>query len=243
MGFLAQIPLKRPLKLSVAYDAALVFMCAEERSVRGTLERCSTFHPGYGASAVILQKGDARAPGCRECNRFPQFGFTLARHDEPEIDTSDCSLPEALLSQVWGKTKLGGVPGWLQSNEWLPCPVCGGETDFVVQLDSEIEKPATDPSLWDSAWEIILGDEVSAHVDAGKAVLLYFNGDGHRIEAVEPTHEFKPGVSIIADPEELERAEARVVHRLPFGASGVSYVFKCRKECSDLSASLLWQTS
>jgi uncharacterized protein YwqG len=150
MGFLAQVPLQSPILFSNFCSMAYIFMCPGKFDDRGWLT-CATYDPHSGANKVIVQEYSDKALICEHPSDFPDYSLTLSYAPEPHIDTSDYSLSDALLHAVYGSTKLGGVPAWLQSNETPVCPSCGEPAIFIAQFDSELDGslPA-DPAEWDS---------------------------------------------------------------------------------------------
>lgn len=147
MDFIGQIRLDAPLPLSRRFQMAYVFMCPGQFDERGWLG-CPTWESFSGANAVLLQadRGLALVPAAA---RYPDYGVTLSAAPEPDIDTSDFDLSEALIMQVTEATKIGGVPGWIQNNEMPRCARCGKLMRFVGQIDALPDGPwPADSTLW-----------------------------------------------------------------------------------------------
>jgi uncharacterized protein YwqG len=54
---------------------------------------------------------------------------------------------QAVDERDWGKrSKLGGVPTWIQRDETPDCPACGQEMTFLAQIDSiDYSEDETEP--------------------------------------------------------------------------------------------------
>ena len=159
MDFIGQIPLDAPLKFSRRFKMAYVFMCPGKFDGRGWLE-CETWRPFSGANAVLLQ--EEHGPAIirnEELVRYSDYSIVLSPLHEPNIDCSDSEIPEDLLEQVSGMTKLGGVPSWIQNNETPSCPVCQRSMRFIAQIDAELDGslPA-DSSSWSQYSSFEFGD-------------------------------------------------------------------------------------
>ena len=138
MDFLAQIPLSDPIPFSKTYQMAYIFMCPGSFDQRGWLQ-CDTWDPVSGANKVILQNYTGTTFIPETVSEYPDYFVTLTRSKEPLIDTADYKIEDDLHDIVSDKTKIGGVPLWLQTNETPKCPVCNGAMIFVAQLDAELD--------------------------------------------------------------------------------------------------------
>jgi hypothetical protein len=150
MLFLAQMPLDTPLKLSKRYRMAYIFMCPGKFDQRGWLE-CKTWMAFSGANSVVLQEDSGQTTVAAFASPYPDYAVTLTLEQEPNIDVSERTqvIDEAIYEQVFGTTKLGGVPHWLQNNETPTCPSCLGPMQFVGQLSAELDGPLpANPSEW-----------------------------------------------------------------------------------------------
>jgi hypothetical protein len=150
MDFLAQVPLQQPLHLSSRYSMAYIFMCPGRFDEKGWLT-CKTWDPFSGANKVIIQELSGHTELISRPSEFPDYSVTLEHVIKPLIDTSDYALPDELIEEVHGSTKLGGVPMWLQDNETPQCPTCHGPMMFAAQFDAALDGslPA-DPAKWDA---------------------------------------------------------------------------------------------
>jgi hypothetical protein len=264
MAFIAQIPLKTPLLLSEIFDMAYVFMCCEHHKTG----ICASYDPYSGANAVFFQRGHEGQFGCAEAERFPEYAFELEEAAEPIVDTDDPAFEntpydparEAAVAKhgimfglyqddftdaaelVGSHTKLGGVPYWVQNNDAVPCPKCGGEMDLIAQIDSEVVWPERNMHYVRRAFRYLMTQEGEELRKQDKHILVRVDTDGYEFELVEPDCERKSGgVTVIGNSEIV--ASQKIEEIFPFGGGGVAYVFKCRRECSPTSGVFLWQTT
>ncbi|MEX2316717.1 MAG: hypothetical protein WD669_06170 [Pirellulales bacterium] len=264
MAFIAQVPLKTPLQLSRRFDMAYVFMCCEYHDPG----ICDSYDPYSGANAVIFQKGHQGHFGCKENAQFPEYGFELEEFEEPVVDTTDPSFhnipPDPATNAaaaehgilfglyqddffeppelVGSKTKLGGVPCWVQNNDTVPCQKCGGEVDLLAQIDSAIVWPEMNMHHARRAMRYLVSDAGTAYRESDKHIEVHIADDGYEIKLV-PAGANQPagGISFLGDPGIVTYERSEDV--FPFGSGGVAYVFKCRNECSHKSGLFMWQTT
>ena len=150
MDFLAQVPLQDPIQFSERYSMAYVFMCPGDFDERGWLT-CETYNPLSGSNKVMVQKSTVQAIPIAHASDYPDYSVTLDHAPEPKVDTNDFSLSDELRQAVYGSTKLGGVPAWLQVDEAPVCPSCQEPALFIAQFDAELDGPLpADPSKWDA---------------------------------------------------------------------------------------------
>jgi hypothetical protein len=138
MDFLAQVPLQNPISFSSSYAMAYIFMCPGKFDERGWLD-CETWEPFSGANKVIIQEYSDDMIAVSRTSEYPDYSIELIRASEPNIDTTDYSFSEELLTSVYEATKLGGVPTWLQDNETPICPNCHKPMTFVAQFVAELD--------------------------------------------------------------------------------------------------------
>lgn len=148
MDFIAQIPLKSPLKFSKRFAMAYLFMCPGKFDERVGLE-CETWEAFSGANAVILQEDHGRALIAEGPHRYVDYEVRLQRLPEPNVDVTDERISERVAAQVSEDTKIGGVPAWLQMNETPACPKCGLPMRFVAQISAEPDGPLP-ADAWDA---------------------------------------------------------------------------------------------
>jgi hypothetical protein len=243
---------------------AYVFMCSEYHDPG----ICDSYDPYSGANAVIFQIGHHGHFGCAETARFPEYGFDLEEFKEPVVDTTDPSFhnvppdpaAEVAAAQhgilfglyqddfleppelVGSKTKLGGVPCWLQNNDTVPCHKCGSEVDLIAQIDSAIVWPEMNMHHARTAMRHLISDASRDLRDQEKHIIVHVDDKGYQIELVESDEERTPGaITIMGDPNCVQMEETKYI--FPFGSGGVAYAFKCRSECSPTSGLFMWQTT
>jgi hypothetical protein len=264
MAFIAQVPLKSPLQLSPRFDMAYVFMCSEYHDPG----ICASYDPYSGANAVFFQRGHQGHFGCKETAQFPEYVFELEQFEEPVIDTTEAGFhnvpldpaAEAAAAEhgilfglyqddlfeppelVGSKTKLGGVPCWVQNNDTVPCQKCGGDVDLIAQIDSAIVWPEMNMHHARKAMRYLISDASRDLRDQNKHIVVHVDDNGYQIEVVEPDEERTQGaITIMGDAKSVQVEEAKYI--FPFGSGGVAYAFKCRKECSPTSGLFMWQTT
>jgi len=147
MDFVCQLPLDKPVGVSTQYMMAYLFLCPGEFDENGWLT-CPRWAASEGANTVILQKRNRRYRAMQGGAKLPEYRVDLEHHLEPRVDTANIRLDEVILDQPYCGTKIGGTPCWLQQDETPLCPVCGGSTRFLAQVDPELDGPlGVNPSI------------------------------------------------------------------------------------------------
>lgn len=154
MDFLIQIPLQEPIAFSHSYAMAYIFMCPGKFDERGWLT-CHTWEPYLGANVVILQNESANvyAPDCSA--RYPDYAVTLVRSSEPLYHVGADEFDEELNERVSRDAKVGGVPGWIQTDETPLCLCCGANMRFVAQLHAALDGPLSANAKDDEKYEFL----------------------------------------------------------------------------------------
>lgn len=147
MDFIGQIPLSDPIKYSIRFKMAYVFMCPGKYDNRRWLE-CYTWQAFSGANAVLLQEDHGKIDIPKSVPRYPDYSIEFNPVQEPNIDISIVDKDDDML-KVSGMTKIGGVPGWIQNNETPICPKCKTQMQFIAQISAELDGAmSSDPSKW-----------------------------------------------------------------------------------------------
>jgi hypothetical protein len=215
MQFLAQIPLKAPIPFSTKWDMAYVFMCG---NVSKAPYRCQPYVPG-AQNAVLLQKASDALCVADGPTMAPDMIPAFDRVDEPDLDTADYELMEDFEEDIYGWTKLGGTPTWVQDNEAFPCPHCGAGMAMLAQITGDVDYlPYIDFDDWDFRRNI-------ERYEAARAADPY--------AVLENEHARNLLLSHIPRPTDDERVY------LDF--DGVGYVFLCSAECCEGAGEFMYQ--
>lgn len=135
LDFIAQVRLDIVKPPTCNWDIVYVFMC-RYRPGQGPI--CASFDPRSGANIVVFQKRSDVAHA-QAVSGVPEFEVLLTHAPEPDIDSDDASIAEAIRDRVFLGTKEGGVPCWFQGRDWPDCRRCDGPTRFVAQIDDHLE--------------------------------------------------------------------------------------------------------
>jgi hypothetical protein len=150
-----QLRLDAPLKLSSKYELAHVFLCpsADEPP---TDPECDVGSVTSGANAVILSTlpkevslgvGFPYPPHTVEWEEGPEPIYWDGLQAEPEDQEYDRLLN--IVADTWGDCcKLGGLPMWMQYEQWPDCPSCHGATRFAASFPALLTQDEEGEPTW-----------------------------------------------------------------------------------------------
>ncbi len=140
MDFLGQFPLQSPQRLSENFHMAYVFMCSGKYDERGSLV-CRTFEPFSGANVVILQRESNQTYMPDVEATYPDFQIQCEAMTEPLEEKMQLGDEEFIHYRVYGETKVGGFPMWLQMDETPICQRCHEPMNFLAQMNADLDGP------------------------------------------------------------------------------------------------------